>query len=351
MKSASPRALALYSAGILSLIITMVVVGGDLLFYHQMRLMQVLLLPLCCFAISYFVIIYIINRFIYEKIRVVYKTIQAQKGSKKRSEFKDNENILDRVQKDVEGWAKDRKEELDHYKAQEQYRREFIGNIAHELKTPIFNIQGYVHTLLDGGLEDPDINHKYLLRTDKSIERLISVVEDLDTITRLEVGTLKLEIKKLNIVDLAKEIMDMMEIKAKKHQMKIQFGKKYEKPILVKGDKDKLKQVFINLIDNATKYGKEGGKIEVRFFDMDKNILIEIADDGPGIAQEHLPRLFERFYRVDKSRARDQGGTGLGLAIVKHIIEAHDQTINVRSTEGVGTTFSFTLEKKNVKES
>lgn len=349
MKNASPRGLALYSAALLTLIITAVVVGGDILFYHQMRLVQVVLLPICCFSISYFVIIYIINRFIYEKIRVVYKTIQAQKGSKKKSEFKDNENILDRVQKDVEAWAKDRKEEVDHYKAQEQYRREFIGNIAHELKTPIFNIQGYVHTLLDGGLEDPDINHKYLLRTDKSIERLISVVEDLDTITRLETGTLKLDIKKVNIVDLAKEIMEMMEIKAKKHHVKIQFSKKYEKPIYVKGDKDKLKQVFINLIDNASKYGKEGGKVEVGFFDMDKNILVEIADDGPGIAQEHLPRLFERFYRVDKSRARDAGGTGLGLAIVKHIIDAHYQTINVRSTEGVGTTFSFTLEK-NVKE-
>lgn len=345
MKGASPRALALYSSGLLTLLISIIVIGGDFLFYKQLQLIQLVSLPVFCFTISYFVTNYIINRFIYEKIIVVYKTIQAQKGSKKMSEFKDTENILDRVQKDVESWAKDRKEELDHYKAQEQYRREFIGNIAHELKTPIFNIQGYVNTLLDGGLEDPDINHKYLLRTDKSIERLISIVEDLDTITRLEVGTLKLDIKKLNIVDLAREIMDMMEIKAKKQKMKIIFGKKYEKPIYVKGDKDKLKQVFINLIENATKYGREGGKIEVRFFDMDNNILVEIADNGPGIAQEHLPRLFERFYRVDKSRARDQGGTGLGLAIVKHIIEAHDQTINVRSTEDVGTTFSFTLEK------
>lgn len=349
MKNASPRALALYTAGLLTLIIILVVVGGDLLIYHQMRPMQILLLVIVCFGVSFLVITYVINNFIYEKIKVVYKTIQAQKGSKRRSEFKDNENILDRVQRDVESWAKDRKEELDHYKEQEVYRREFIGNISHELKTPIFNIQGYVHTLLDGGLEDPDINHKYLLRTDKSVERLISIVEDLDTITRLEAGILKLQLKRVNIVELAKEIMEMMEIKAKKNHIKIGFGKKYDKSIYVKADKDKIKQVFINLIDNAIKYGKENSKIEVRFFDMEDNILIEVADDGPGIAAEHLPRLFERFYRVDKSRARDAGGTGLGLAIVKHIMEGHEQTINVRSTVDVGTTFSFTLEK-SVKE-
>jgi two-component system phosphate regulon sensor histidine kinase PhoR len=222
-----------------------------------------------------------------------------------------------------------------------------LGNVSHELKTPIFNIQGYVHTLLDGGLEDEEINRKFLIRADKSVERMISVVEDLDVISRLEAGILELNIQRINIIELAKEVMEMEEMKAEKRNITIRFNERYDKPIYVMADADQIKRVYINLLDNGIKYGSADGSIKLRFYDMDQNILCEVADDGSGIEPKHLPRLFERFYRVDKARDRHTGGTGLGLSIVKHIIDAHKQTINVRSLVGgnSGTTFSFTLKE------
>ena len=230
---------------------------------------------------------------------------------------------------------------------QEEFRREFLGNLSHELKTPIFSIQGYILTLLEGGLEDENINRAFLERASKGVDRVTGIIEDLDLITRIESERLKLNLAPVNILSLAREIVESLEIKAQKRNVKLSLDWKRigSQEINVLCDRDKIGQVLSNIINNSINYGVENGHTEVRFFDLEDNILIEVSDDGVGIREEHLPRLFERFYRVDKSRARNEGGTGLGLAIVKHLVEAHGQTIDVRSTEGQGSTFSFTLKK------
>lgn len=306
-----------------------------------------LILILIIFSGSYFLSIYLIEKFIHKKIKVIYKTIHNLKLSKDSvpEDFKMDTDILSQVNKDVVDWASNKKAEIEQLKLMEQYRKEFIGNVAHELKTPIFNIQGYILTLLEGGLDDPRINRDYLQRAERSVERMITIVEDLDTITKLESGQMQLNFEKFDIVALTKEVFEQSEIHAKSKNIKLMFHKNYDKSIMVKADKERIRQVLTNLIVNSIKYGRENGTTEVRFYDMDDNLLIEVADNGIGINEKHLPRLFERFYRVDQSRSRDMGGSGLGLSIVKHIIEAHKQTINVRSTENVGSTFSFTLSK------
>ena len=298
------------------------------------------LLSLVLFFWFSVVLIYnIVKLYIHSKISVIYKNIYKHKGV---TRFVDVD--IDSVEKEVENWAIQKENEILQMKASETYRREFIGNVSHELKTPIFNIQGYILTLLDGGLYDEEVNMKYLKRTSKSVDRMINIVEDLEVITRLETEETQLEIGEFNIVELAKDVLDQLELKANESKIELSIQKEILTEFVL-GDSDKIQQVFANLISNSIKYGKEGGRTEVRFFDMNDNILIEIADDGIGISEVDLPRLFERFYRVDKNRSREIGGTGLGLAIVKHILEGHNQQINVRSTQGVGSTFSFILEK------
>jgi two-component system phosphate regulon sensor histidine kinase PhoR len=255
-----------------------------------------------------------------------------------------NNNEISNLDNEIQAWAEDRKNEIERLKKLEVYRREFLGNVSHELKTPIFNIQGYVLTLLDGGLEDPAINKNYLQRAEKSVDRMIMIIDDLEAISQLETGELQLEPERFDIVLLAKDVIDAQEMKATAKGIILSITDD-TKPIYVFADRFRIRQVLVNLIVNSVKYGKEYGETKIRFYDLGNNISVEIADNGIGIDKEHLPRLFERFYRVDKSRSREQGGTGLGLAIVKHIIEAHNQTINVMSTEGVGTVFSFTLKK------
>ncbi len=235
--------------------------------------------------------------------------------------------------------------EIDRLKEMERYRKEYLGNVSHELKTPIFNIQGYVLTLLDGGLEDPSINRKYLDRAEKSINRLISIIQDLETISRLEAGELKLEKEEFNIIQLIEEVFEAQEIRAKKRTINLDFDKKYKKPIFVYADKMRMFQVLTNLITNSINYGNVEGRTRVSLSETEKQVVIEINDDGIGIAPQDIPRVFERFYRADKSRSRDQGGTGLGLAIVKHILEGHNQTIDVQSKLKKGTSFIFTLSK------
>jgi two-component system phosphate regulon sensor histidine kinase PhoR len=256
-----------------------------------------------------------------------------------------DKDIIHKVNEEVTEWAQDRRQEIEELKKLEAYRREFLGNVSHELKTPLFNIQGYILTLLDGGLDDPSINKEYLERSGKNIERMISIVEDLEVISRFETGELKLDILNFDIVALVTDVIELLEVKAKKKNIHQKIVRENEKPLFVKADKERIRQVLINLLDNSIKYGTDGGKTKVSFFDMDENILIEVTDNGLGVDSKDVPRLFERFFRVDKSRSREQGGSGLGLAIVKHIIEAHHQTINVRSSIGVGTTFAFTLQK------
>jgi two-component system phosphate regulon sensor histidine kinase PhoR len=298
------------------------------------------------FLFAYFLYKYTINKFIYEKIKLIYKTIHNLKAQKtQQNKIENSSDLINNVNQQVLSWAQDKKEEIDQLKKLERYRKEFLGNVSHELKTPIFNIQGYVLTLLDGGLDDITINREYLLRTEKSINRMIAIVEDLEAISLIETGELIMKLQKFDMIPLVLEVFEFLEIKASKKQISLNLDNYNEKPIFVYAEKERIRQVLINLIDNSIKYGKENGKTKVGFFDMDENILIEVTDNGVGISQNDLPRLFERFYRADKSRSREQGGSGLGLAIVKHLIEAHNQTINVRSTIGIGSTFAFTLKK------
>lgn len=255
------------------------------------------------------------------------------------------EDVLGNVNKEVVHWAEDRMAEIEDLKEKESFRKEFVGNVAHELKTPIFSIQGYILTLLEGAMEDPEFNKKFLMKAAKSVERMTRIVEDLDTITQFESGNLKLDLQKTDILELCKEVIEIRDQEADNKNITIGFDKQHDKPIYVLADGFRIGQVMTNLITNSIKYGKEGGKTTISFFDLGDQLLIEVEDDGPGITEEHIPRLFERFYRVDKSRSRHQGGTGLGLAICKHIIEAHKQSIDVRSEVGKGSVFSFTLQK------
>jgi two-component system phosphate regulon sensor histidine kinase PhoR len=300
--------------------------------------------PLLVFVFSYFSIRYYFDKFINNKIHLIYKSIRSLKVAKESE--RPRRSSLDEVNREVIEWTETKKKEIEDLKRMATYRREFLGNVSHELKTPIFNIQGYVLTLLDGGLDDPNVNKEYLLRTEKSINRLISIVQDLEKISQFESGELHLDTSRFDIITLAKEVIEFLEIKARKKNISIQMAETYSHPFMVMADRERIREVLINLIDNSIKYGNpEDGKTKISFFDMEEAILIEVTDNGAGLESSELPRIFERFYRVDKARSRQQGGSGLGLAIVKHIIEAHEQTINVRSLPGVGTTFAFTLEK------
>ncbi len=296
--------------------------------------------------VSYFLIRIGVEQFVYSKVKIIYKNIHELKIGNERDEDElARSTDLDLVTKEVSEWATQNRNEIAELRERENFRREFIGNISHELKTPIFNIQGYLLTLLDGAIDDKEINRRYLKRANKSVDRMINIIEDLEVISALESDRVQVNYGRFDIVELVEDVYELLEDNGKKKKIEFKTRKENDRPVWVSADRSKIEQVLINLIGNAVKYGREKGMVEVRFFDMDAHILIEISDDGVGIPQADLPRVFERFYRVDKSRSRDAGGTGLGLSIVKHIIEAHKQTINVRSSEDQGSTFSFTLKK------
>ncbi len=301
------------------------------------------------FIIIYFLYHYTLQRFIYRKIKIIYKFIYQTKATKKEEFFYENilpQKSIEEVSEDVSKWAAQRKDEIERLQATESFRREFLMNLAHELRTPIFSVQGYVDTLLGGALEDEQVNRKFLTNASKSIDRLVRLVDDLDEISKLESGKIPLIQETFSIQDLVKDVYEELSMKAAEKETALLFKKGTERPVFVSADKQKIKQVLVNLVENALKYGHEKGAITAGCYETDdKYVYIEISDDGPGIAEEHLLRIFERFYRADRSRARAIGGTGLGLAIVKHIIEAHGQTVNVRSTLGVGSSFGFTLDK------
>lgn len=312
----------------------------------------VIFVSLFIFLIVYLISFYIIQNFIIQKVKPIYKTIQSSRSQSFIDKYKkginDDINIIQHTDKEVAEWAKMKSREIEELKKLEKYRKEYVGNISHELKTPIFSIQGYILTLLDGGLEDPEINIKYLERADKSINRMISIVNDLEQISRLESGELKLEYSDFDIRDLFVEIFEAQELTASARNITLRFKTKHDKSNFVRADRVRISQLIINLISNSIKYGVPNGTTKVGFYDMDTMLLIEIQDDGIGIAEKDLGRIFERFYRADKSRSREQGGTGLGLSIVKHIIEAHNQNLNVKSEISKGTIFSFTLEKSQI---
>lgn len=305
----------------------------------------IVLLPIVYF-ISKYISQRLIENFIEKRISVIYKTIHKLK-SKENDQVSTGKDMISEVNREVEEWAKTNKAELSQLRKEADFRKEFIGNLSHELKTPIFSIQGYLLTLLEGGLEDEQINRKYLERADKNLDRLIHLIDELEEITELEAGMQQIHKKNFNLSNLVEDVFSEVSYKAEKAGIQLKINPE-SSTVIAYADEPKIARVLTNLIVNSIKYGKEsGGATTVSFFDLDDKILVEVEDDGLGIAPEHLPRLFERFYRVDKSRARHIGGSGLGLAIVKHIIESHGQTVNVRSSEGQGSTFSFTLEKEN----
>ena len=297
-------------------------------------------------AVCYMLVYRQLGVYIQDRVRIIYKTIRRFKGSSSNLNLDMNNDIVEQVNRDVMSWAESQIDEITNLRETDTFRKEFIGNLAHELKTPIFNIQGFILTLLEGGMEDPEINRKFLLKAAKNVERMSGLLEDLDVITKMEAGNLDIELVPFDLLDIVRETIESLEPKAKRNNIELRITKGMDgSKVMVLGDAAKLVQVLTNLIVNSINYGNEGGQTVVRYYDAEDSILVEVADTGIGIREEHLPRVFERFYRVDKSRSRHAGGSGLGLAICKHIIETHGQTINVRSTYGEGSTFSFTLEK------
>lgn len=345
MASPSPRQIILLTSSIIALASFLVVLGLNIGLNLNIPIVFIIINPLVIFLISWVILRYTMERFVNSKIKIIYKTIG--KPRKFYRELRDNNrNIIKTVEHDVAEWAINKNKQIRELKKLETYRREFVGNVSHELKTPIFNALGYMETLDDGALDDPKINKKYLKKAIDNIERLDTIVKDLEDVSKYESGSLSLEYSAFDVVDLIKDIISNMKIYADEQDITLQL-ERAKKSITVWADKSRIEQVMVNLLSNSIKYGRYGGITEIQFYDLDEQILIEISDNGDGIEEGDLPRLFERFFRVEKSRVRKNkmGGTGLGLSIVKNIIESHEQTINVRSEIGIGTTFGFTLQK------
>jgi two-component system phosphate regulon sensor histidine kinase PhoR len=321
-------------------------------FYFQHKWFDVGVTFTISFITSYVVFYYLIEKYVYSKIKLIYKLIHNLKlGRDLRDALGESTSTdpIGDVEQEVKEWAKQKKSEIEGLRSQEKFRREFLSNISHEFKTPLFAIQGYIEAIVDDELEDKEMGLKFLKKAERNVDRLSYLIKDLDEIAKLESGEIPINYTKFKINDLIKEVFEQLELKAKQNNIRLIFKQKYDDSILVTADRDKICQVLINLIDNSFKYGKQGGSTAVSLFELHDQVLVEVTDDGAGISEKYLPRLFERFFRIDNHRSREIGGSGLGLAIVKHIIEAHQQTINVRSTEGLGSTFGFTLQR--VKQS
>lgn len=334
---------AFNSALLLSISLTLIM-SVFLYAFYSFEIIYVLFCLAVTFVFSFLVIQYRVERFIYRRVKKIYDDLTLLESSS----FQKDQITTDMatLTAEIDKYAKDKKLEIETLKVREAYRKEFIGNVSHELKTPLFTVQGYISTLLDGAVNDEKLRQKYLKRADKGVERLTYIIKDLDMITKLEVGDLRLDIEEFDIIELIKNVFDLIEMKAQKKKITLTFDMDYPDPIMVKGDKERLQQVLANLLVNSIKYGHRKGTTEVSIENLIKNkVIVRITDNGEGIEEEHIPRLFERFYRIDKSGSRKEGGSGLGLAIVKHIIEAHDEKIYVESELGVGSEFSFTLEK------
>lgn len=296
------------------------------------------------FLVAFLIIQFRVEVFIYKRIKRIYDDVSLLESSSLASRTITTD--MQTLTQEIEKFAKDKKIEIDTLKIREEYRRDFLGNVSHELKTPLFTVQGYILTLLDGAIEDKVVRKKYLQRASKGVDRLIYIIKDLDLITKLEVGDVHLEPTDFNIIELIQSVFDLLEMRAAKRNISLTFDMHYKEPIYVRADKEKIQQVLINLLVNAIKYGNDNGTAEVSVENLIKNkVIVRVTDNGEGIQKQHIPRLFERFYRVDKSGSRNEGGSGLGLAIVKHIIEAHKEKIYVESAVNVGSEFSFTLEK------
>ena len=335
---------ALKSSLLLTVVVTVLVVLLSYFFFNQVNFWFIFLTAACFYLFSFLIIQFRVELFIYKRVKNIYNevTLLDVNDLKKKSITSDMETLS----KEVKKFAEDKRLEIEMLQIREEYRREFLGNVAHELKTPLFTVQGYILTLIEGAIKDKSIRTKYLKRANKGVERLIDVVKDLDMISKLETGNLNPVFEKFNLVELIENVLELLEMKAKKRSIDLTFDKNYDIPIFVRADINRIEQVLINLIENSIKYGKVSGRTVVSISNYnEEKILVSIIDNGEGIKEANIARLFERFYRVDKSRSREQGGSGLGLSIVKHIIETHNQQVFVESKYGEGATFSFTLEK------
>jgi two-component system phosphate regulon sensor histidine kinase PhoR len=336
--------ICLFSTGIVVLLVAIMFAST----YEQLWWFG-LIFSIILFVFSFLVLQYRVERFIYRRVKKIYDDVSLLESSTLINQPITTD--METLTREVKKFATDKKLEIELLQVREEYRRDFLGNVSHELKTPLFTVQGYISTLLDGAMEDKLIRKKYLRRAEKGVERLIYIVEDLDMITKLEAGDLNLEYSEFDIYQLIQNVFDLLEMKAEKKNISLTFDSSTVLPNYVKGDRDRIQQVIENLIVNSIKYGKENGTTEVSVVNLTKKkVLVRVSDDGGGIEKQHLPRLFERFYRVNKSGSREEGGSGLGLAIVKHIIEAHKEKIYVESDFGIGSEFSFTLERPNIKK-
>jgi two-component system, OmpR family, phosphate regulon sensor histidine kinase PhoR len=346
-KNQTPQQLSIIAALTSAVAVCLVVLFLDWVGLFSISWMGTFLLFLTVIGIDYLANFFFVRHYIFRRIKLIYKIIHREKmpSDFKSDKIQMDRNIMLNIEQEVDNWAEKNTREFEEMEKLAAYRRRFIGDVSHELKTPIFNIQGFVHTLLDGAINDPKVNLQYLQRAARNVERLQNIVEDLEVINKLEAGQMLLDLREFDLHMLTQEVFADLELKAAERKIRLEFKDGADARVRVRADKESIRQVLINLIQNSIKYGRDGGVTKVSFYDMEGYLLVEVSDSGLGIPTEHLPHVFDRFYRVDKSRSRDAGGTGLGLSIVKHIIEAHKQTINVRSTPGQGSTFGFTLEK------
>jgi two-component system phosphate regulon sensor histidine kinase PhoR len=346
MKAGSqPRFYSLFVSLLVLLLFALAVALGELVDFGS-PLLEYVLLGVPVAAGTFLLIRFFFIRFLQRRISPMFRSLQYYTLSPRKMRASiDRGDVLADLKDEVKIWSDQQTEEIKKLKKVEKYRKDFLGNVSHELKTPIFNIQGYLLTLLDGGMKDDRVNKLYLKRAEKSINRLISIVDDLESIARLESGEFKLHLENFNLVKVVKDVIDDHDMTARKHSIRIGLEGHYHKPIMVRADRKRIIEVLNNLLSNSIKYGKEGGKTTIGFIDSGEHILVDISDNGIGMEEKDLPRIFERFYRVDKTGSRESGGTGLGLSIVKHIVQAHDQTITVRSRIGEGTSFIFSLKK------
>jgi len=347
MKNASPSKIVLASSGIVLAILLALECAWYIFPQLHFQAYQLIIIPLITFVTIFLVFYFSVEKFIYRKIKLIYKNIHALKSTKEIADekMKMSSDVIAEVNDEVITWAKERNSEIDLLIKQADYRKEFLGNVSHELKTPIMSIQGYLETLSDGGIDDPTINGIYIDKALKNVERMIMIIDDLVNISMLESGELELNYKKFDVNELVKEVFESLEMQAAASKTKLAIKDGCDYTFNVFADEKLIREVLVNLITNSIKYGREGGFVHAGFYNMGENILIEIADNGYGIPKEYHNRVFERFFRMERSRSRDMGGTGLGLAIVKHVIEAHNQNVNVRSTIGEGSTFGFTLKR------
>jgi two-component system, OmpR family, phosphate regulon sensor histidine kinase PhoR len=347
MKPHSPNAIAVWLASANAILVAVILTVIKIRWESQfLSVWSICFWIIFSWVFSYFLSRSFIESFLYKRIKIIYKNIHAFKSqSERRPSVPMASDVILDIEQEVSNWVEDKIKELKDLHATDNFRKEFIGNLAHELKTPLFGIQGYIETLLDDDLQDTHQVKMFLEKANRQADRLGSLISDLDQISKLESGALPLNVERFDLIQIVHHAIETLENAARNKSIHVHLKEGSPKNLFVMGDQQRIQQVLTNLISNAIHYGVQGGEIKIRFYDMEEHVLCEVADNGIGIAKEHLPRIFERFYRVDKSRSRNDGGSGLGLAICKHIIEAHHQSISVRSTEDIGSTFGFTLKR------